>query len=189
MMESVEMLERIGNGNEPPLDLEELQGIQEQLMEADSNKKELHKRLAGMKKAFQARGDFKEWDSEVLDKIDDCFVRHFMPSGQTSPVAFGPGNIAGINKFIKYYNEVDEILRLNAARLPEYVREYFAYYAMWEQQGFEFPMPLGTRSVIYCVHLLLKDYEKGFQEVSRQYLRHWTADRIKPYARAILASL
>jgi hypothetical protein len=40
------------------------------------------------------------------------------------------------------------------------------YYSIWELHDFEFPMPLGTQSVIWSVHMLLMDYQPGFQEVS-----------------------
>ena len=184
MWESMDMLEHIGNGTPPPLDLEAMQELREQFLDPTSDKGVLRTKLAGMKKAFQGRGDVKKWNDDILDEIDDCFIKQFMPDGQLTPVAFVPGNLDYINGFIKYYEAVDDILRANKDKVPEYAREYFAYYAIWELQGFDFPMPLGTRSVIYCMHLLLMDYQAGFQEVSIRADVELTADRVSSYARS-----
>ena len=56
--------------------------------------------------------------------------------------------------------------------MPQYAREYFAYYSLWDLQGFTFPMPLGTQSVIYSVAMLLQDYREGFKEVSDKIIGH-----------------
>jgi hypothetical protein len=166
MIESAEMLGRIGNPKKPALSLDMLQDLREKILRDGSDKDKLHEKLQGMKEAFQDRGDVKQWSNEVLDQIDKCFIEHFMDSEQLLPVAFTPGNVEGINRFLKYYDQVDNILRVSRGKVPEYAREYFAYFSMWEVQGFAFPMPLGTRSVIHCVNMLLTDYERGFKEVS-----------------------
>jgi hypothetical protein len=107
------MLRRIANTNKPPLRLEELQELREQFLDPTSDRTELRTKLESMKIAFRERGDVKTWDYEMLNRIDECFVEHFMPSSQLSISAFVPGSVEGINKFIKYCDGVDEILWTN----------------------------------------------------------------------------
>ena len=113
MIESIEMLGRLCNKTKPPLELEELEEIRNAYLDPQSEKTELRKKLDGMKKAFEGKGDVKEWDYEVLNSIDECFFNNFMDVGKVSPVAFVPGNVDGINRYIKYCDEVDEVLRVH----------------------------------------------------------------------------
>jgi hypothetical protein len=169
MMESIEMLERLANPQKPPLSVEELQKIRVAFMDPSSNKVELRRKLEGMAEAFQGRGDLSQWHFEMLDAIDECFVEHYMKKGEISTSLFVPDSPANINNFLAYCNAADEKLRGKVSQRPKYAREYFAYLSIWQVQGYSFPVPLGTQSVMRALSLLADEFQPGCAEVRCLY--------------------
>ena len=97
MVESIEMLGQICSQKEPPLELAAIQEVREGFLDPQCDKAGLRAKLKGMTKAFEERGDVAKWDNKILDKIDECFVKHFMESGKATPVLFVPRNADGTN--------------------------------------------------------------------------------------------
>lgn len=164
-MESIEMLERLANPEKPPLSIGELEKIREAFMDPTSDKKELRSKLEGMADAFRGRGDLSEWHFEMLDAIDGCFIEHYMPNGEISTALFMPDSPANTDAFGAYCEAVDQKLRGKVFQRPKYAREYFAYFSIWEMQGYSFPVPLGTKSVVQAVNMLSSEFNPGFVEV------------------------
>lgn len=176
LIESVEVLEKLANPNEPPLTLEEIKSARNEFRETQMDPSVLRSSLAKMEEAFDTFGDLKEWDyrdCEVLGKIDDCFVKHYMKKGEPATFLFSPNSAKNATAFAKYCDDVDLVLRQNSDKAPKYAREYFAYYSIWEMRGYGFPIPLGTRSVIECLDKILREAQKGFIEVSIRSLAYW----------------
>jgi hypothetical protein len=173
MMESIEILERLANCNKPPLDIDELEAIRLEFMDPRSDTAALRSKLKGMADAFQDRGELTLWHPEMLDAIDGCFVEHFMSDGDVSTSLFVPDSAANANNFSAYCDAVDEKLRGKLDQRPKYAREYFAYYSIWQMQGYAFPVPLGTKSVIHALEMLTQEFNGGFVEVSevKYYVR------------------
>ena len=164
-MDSVEILERLANEDEPPIRRSELEKIRDELGKDDSDKAGLRARLSVMKEAFEKRGKATLWSTEVLDKIDACFEEHFTLNGDVSGWVFYPDSAMNHNKAEKYYAGVDLILATHAEVVPRYARDWFAYFSMWEEQGYAFPMPLGTCSAVGIVEKLAVGNSAGIVEV------------------------
>ena len=173
MMESIEILERLANPQKPPLSLGELQKIQRAFVDPSSDKEELRRKLEGMAEAFQGRGDVSEWQYEILDAIDECFVDQYMKNDEILRSLFVPNDAANLNQFGAYCDAVDQQLRIKEKGRPRYAREYFAYFSIWQVQGYAFPVPLGTQSVVRAVNLLAKEFRLGLSEVSHSSERVW----------------
>ena|ERR1700761_889009 len=166
-MESVEFLERIANLNEPPMNLEAIHTIRMEFGKPGSDKTTLQNQLRGMERIFiEERGNLALWKPEVLSAIDECFVRHYMLEGDPHASLFAPDNADNLNLFRLYVNDVDKVLRVHSSAAPRYARSYFAFYSIWQMQGFRFPMPLGTASVIEALNKILLKVKQGFSEVS-----------------------
>jgi len=177
------MLERLANTEKPPLDIDELEAIRIEFMDPKSDKAALRGRLKGMADAFQERGELTSWHHEMLDAIDECFVEHFMTNGNVSTALFVPDSATNANSFSAYCDAVDEKLRGKLDQRPKYAREYFAYYSIWQMQGYSFPVPLGTKSVVQSLNMLAHEFNAGFVEV-RHLIRLYCVPRIGtfPYA-------
>ena len=161
----MEILERLANKNEPPLRRSELEKIREALGKEGVDKTAVRERLGLMKEAFQKRGDVTRWSSAVLDKIDVCFEEQFTLNGEVSGWVFYPDSAMNLNKADKYYSGVDRILATHADLVPRYARDWFAYFRMWDEQGYAFPMPLGTCSAVGIVEKLAVGNSVGIIEV------------------------
>ena len=167
MTESVEILGNLANEEPPPLRRPELEKIRHAFRNADDKKKaELTTQLGEMVTAFRGRGDLKKWDVTALDAIDKCFEECFMTDGQAATWAFVPNSETNLNKYVEYCNKVDRVLAKFTGKVPLYARDWFAFYAIWEVQGYAFPMPLGTSKVISTVAGILQYMAEGVVEVS-----------------------
>ena len=164
--ESVEILEQLANEEEPPLRRAELEAIRDRFGQEDADKDELRGLLSGMKGAFQKRGDLSKWGAGVLDHIDECFREHFMIDREASDWVFYPKNGMNLGKAERYYAGVDRILSTYSEIVPRYARDWFAYFSIWEEQGYAFPMPVGTCSVVGVVEKYAREYSSGIVEVS-----------------------
>ena len=161
----MEILERLAKENEPPVRRSELEKIREALGKDGVDKTAVRERLGLMKEAFQKRGNVTRWSSAVLDKIDMCFEEHFTLNGELSGWVFYPDSAMNLNKADKYYAGVDRILATHADLVPRYARDWFAYFRMWDEQGYAFPMPLGTCSAVGIVEKLAVGNSVGIVEV------------------------
>jgi len=166
MTESVEVLEKLANQQEPPVRRRELEKIRDAFEDPKSDKEALRGQLAGMVTAFEGRGDVGEWDLEILDRIDQCFEEHFTSEGTAESWVFMPDDDRNLGRYAKYCGEVDRILLTYSDAVPKYARDYFAFYSIWEVQGYAFPMPLGTSKVVSVLAQLLERYQPGVIEVS-----------------------
>jgi hypothetical protein len=118
-----------------------------------------------MEVAFRGRGDLSEWSPEVLDEIDRCFVRNYMPDDDPVPCLFVENNADNLNRFTQYFHEVDRVLDIFKKQAPKYAREYFTYYSIWQIGEYKFPVPLGTASVVTAINKILQKVSRAFSEV------------------------
>jgi hypothetical protein len=161
------MLERIANPIAPPLYPKVLDDMRNGLTNVEEEDMgRCMDELDGMEKAFQGRGDLQTWNPEVLNEIDDCFLRAYMVKDELSPFFFFLDDTNNLNKFQKYFYEVDNVLRKQVNKVPPCARAYFTYYCMWQMRGYAFPVPLRTRSVVFLLHKVVELVEPGFKEVS-----------------------
>jgi hypothetical protein len=168
-VQSVEFLELIANPQRPPLDHDEMVRIKHEFEEdPDQDVEALRRELQPMEDGFSMLGNLSSWTPEILDKIDECFVRCYIDEdGEPLPYLFFPSSSHNLNRFTSYCNEVDIVLRKGSKLAPPFVREYFLYYSiMWQTRGWPFPVPLGTKSVVGALHRIAKKYTRGFSEVS-----------------------
>jgi hypothetical protein len=165
----VEYLERIANPEEPPLNFGAIRRKRDEFAVAqDGEKDALRTSLEGMKEAFRKPGDLSSWTPDVLQKIDQCFVKNYLGANEEPiPCLFFPDSPDNLKIFITYCHEVDDVLRRHTASAPKHARVYFAYYSIWQMQGWQFPVPLGTASVVGILNKMAKDMKRGFSEVSR----------------------
>jgi hypothetical protein len=170
MIESVLMLERIATSEKPPLDYDHINELRSEFMVANGKDDGLRKKLEGVEDAFLRRGDLSSWEPEVLTEIDEVFVSHYMVNGEPTPFLFFPKSSSNANAFETYCSDVDLILRNRKTQVPEFAREYFAFYSIYQMRGYAFPVPLGTRSVIFALHQMATAVKDGFTEVSRFHL-------------------
>jgi len=166
LTESVQILEHLACEEEPPLRRHELELIRDAFGDENSDKEVLAKRLEGMVKAFGKRGALKGWRPMILDKIDLCFEEHYMMDKEILACAFLPNSGENQNAYMKYCAGVDEILATHSDLVPPYARDYFAFYSIWEMQGYAFPMPIGTSKVVSVLEAIVNGYCDGFVEVS-----------------------
>jgi hypothetical protein len=162
------MLERIASPDEPPLDLAQIMSKRDEVEYTDPDEREeVLSSLNDMEKVFmRGRGNLEQWTPEVLDAIDKCFRLLFMSGGEPIAQLFFPYDDQGIALFNEYCEAVDAVLLANANKIPPYAREYFAYFTIWEKRDYAFPVPLGTASVIECLHKMACRVRKGMIEVS-----------------------
>src|SRR5260221_12327218 len=109
MTESVEILERLANAQEPPLGRPALELIGDRFEGGKYDKTVLRQELDDMVTTFRGRGNVKQWRLEVLDKIDECFKAHFMAGDSATTWAFVPGNNQNLDAYTKYCADVDRI--------------------------------------------------------------------------------
>jgi hypothetical protein len=168
LAESVETLERIVNENAPPLSFAEINQKCDEMKQTRDKKRvaEAKASLQDMEKQYvSGRGNLKLWTTEILAKIDAIFVASFMFDGEPVDYLFMPDCVDYLNAYEGYRREVDEILADHREELPRYCREYFKYSTIWEMRGLKFPVPLGTQTVVDCLHKIASDRRKGFIEV------------------------
>ena len=128
-----------------------------------------NEKLSEMEKPFKGKGDIKEWDSDVLAKIDECFVRNYLDDDSGLPCAslFFPNSSDNHNRFTHYCSDVSKVLiHEDTSKFAPHARAYFNYAMIWKKHGYLFPMPLGTASVVQAVDYLATKYERGLCEVS-----------------------
>lgn len=166
MIESVEMLEHICNDSVPPMSYKALDKKRLEFNREGADIKALGEQMTEMKTAFEDRGDLEKWVPDLMEKIDDCFVKNYMVDGEPVPSLFFPNSWDNYNHFVTYCDDVDKVLRTHRGRGPKHGREYFAYYSIWQLHGYAFPVPLGTRSVVYALHQIASKIRKGMIEVS-----------------------
>lgn len=180
MMESITNLERLANPLKPPMSVADLEEVRLTCMDGTFDKEKTSKKLEGMASAFEGRGDLSNWHFSTLDAIDECFVKHYMVNGEVSSALFVPDSVVNLNMFNGYCNGVDEVLRSKTSQRPQYAREYFAYFSIWQVQGEKFPVPLGTKSAILALEKLCEKFKDGFVEVRSLclclYCKFHTAD-------------
>jgi hypothetical protein len=170
LTESIETLEHIANEKKPPLTLGQLERKLDTLkMDRHRHAKKLAETKASLEEMdaeyLSGRGDLSVWTTEILAKLDAIFVVHFIVNGEPVPFLFAPNDVDYLNTYDSYRNEVDELLASHEEELPTYCREYFLYSTMWEMRGLEFPVPLGTETVVHCLHKICCERRKGFVEV------------------------
>jgi hypothetical protein len=168
LIESIMVLERLANEKNPPMKLAVIESKRSEFNMAneDDDTTDLGNSLAEMKAAFRGQGDVSLWDPEVLTKIDRCFVKNYGDQGALANTLFFPSNADNENRFQKYCSDVDLVLKEAGSKAPKYSREYFAFYSIWQFQGFRFPMPIGTASVLEALNTILTKYSEGLSEVS-----------------------
>jgi hypothetical protein len=174
IIDSIEMLERIANPEEPPLEFSEISSRHDEVEYAEPEERaEVLSSLDDMEKVFmRGRGSLEQWTPEVLEAIDKCFRTLFMSGEEPVAHLFFPYDDRGIELFNEYCDAVDGVLQANADKIPPYAREYFAYFTIWEKRDYAFPVPLGTASVIECLHKMASRVCKGMIEVSLQFVAY-----------------
>lgn len=174
LIESVETLERIANETPPPLGPQAiLKKIEDLAGTNDETKiKEIKDSLSEMDKIYvSGQGDLQKWKYELLDAIDDLFVKHFMSSGEPVEFLFSTNCFEYLNKYKKYRTEVGDLLVDPKYKAPKFAREYFLYSTIWEMRGFKFPVPLGTKSVFECLNKLASARRRGIEEVRDPFMK------------------
>lgn len=167
IVESVEFLEQIASSKAPPFNMDEIEQMREELEDQIGDQAHLRKKLGAMEEPFKERGDLSSWSPEVLEKIDQCFIRCYTGEDkELVPSLFFPDSPQNLNCFRKYCGQVDNVLRECIESAPPYVREYFSYYSIWQIRDRRFPAPLGTRSVVAALRNILNGVENGFAEAS-----------------------
>jgi hypothetical protein len=151
-----------------PVGVHEIEKIRGDLMNDPSKEVQYAEQLKKMEEAFKGRGELSGWKSSVLDGIDTIFVECYTDADtqEISDSLFFPNSSDNNNRFHRYCLEVDQYLRERPDIVPPNCRQYFAYYTIWTKMGYEFPMPLGTCSVIKQLHDTAARYKEGFCEVS-----------------------
>lgn len=166
----METLERIVNAKKPPLSLSQIEKSREALVEWGRNKTkqvETKAKLQDMDKEYlRGRGDLSLWTTEILNEIDVLFVGHFMYMGEPIWFLFMPGSVEYLNSYDMYRRDVEDVLAAHEKELPPYCREYFNYSTLWQMRELKFPVPLGTQTVVQCLHRLASERRTGFVEVS-----------------------
>jgi hypothetical protein len=166
-VEYVDVLECMANLEKPPLDREAIKKIQRQLLNLASDKAILKGKLSEIERIFRGCGDMSKWNEELLAKINAQFVKRYLDdTGQPHDHLFFPNNPENLNTFTQYYQDIDHLLTMHPDLAPKYAREYFSYYAIWEMQGYAFPMPLGTARIVKTLDKLAARYSCGFCEMS-----------------------
>lgn len=165
----MKIFEQLANTNEPPIrraELEKMRNVFNDPGSSAEKKEELRVRLRGMEEAFRRRGDLRLWRPGMLDKIDQCFEEHYMQNGEMVSFAFLPDSADNQYEYMKYCGGVDTILAAHSELVPVYARDWFAFWSMWEIQGYAFPVPLGTSKVVSGMEGMLRGYREGIIEVS-----------------------
>ena len=173
IVDSIEMLERIASPDAPPLDLTQITNKREEIEYAEpSERAGLLTSLDEMERVFmRGRGSLEQWTPEVLDAIDKCFRTHFMSGDEPVAELFFPYDDKGTSMFNEYCDAVDAVLQAHEGKIPPYAREYFAYFTIWDKRDYAFPVPIGTASVIHCLHKMATRVRKGLIEVSLRISR------------------
>ena len=155
------------------MDLKAIKAMREDLEhEDDAIVNDLIEKMVPVRTKFRrGRGNLQAWTPEVLAAIDKCFVDIYVSDDEPIPILFcfrgsREGAIEALDTFRSYYDAVDDILVKHKSTVPPYAREYFAIYTMWALQGFGFPVPLVTASVVECLNKILNGSRKGMIEVS-----------------------
>lgn len=179
IIESIEYLERIATSEAPPLSLTAIELIKNEFDASDNDIVALRGKLQGMEDAFRKKGNLSSWTPELLDKIDECFVKNYVgEDGDAVPCLFFPDSVDNLNLYVSYCSDVDRALRIHSESAPQYAREYFSYFTIWQLQGFRFPMPLGTKSVVGVLNKMAKKLTKGFAEVRQVHCTQAIADHL-----------
>jgi hypothetical protein len=162
------MLERIASPDAPPLDLSEIMTKRDEVEYAGSDEREgILSSLDEMERVFmRGRGNLEQWTPEVLDAIDKCFKTTFMSGDEPIAELFFPYDNKGIALFNEYCEAVDGVLQAHEGKIPPHAWAYFTYFTIWEKRDYTFPVPLGTASVIDCLHKMASRVRKGMIEVS-----------------------
>ena len=180
MITSIESLERMASDVKPPLTLKEIRKkADEMFYAADEELPAVRESLANMRAAYMSgRGDVSQWTPEVLDDIDACFVKYFMDDGEPIPGLFYPDDAAALHRYGEYVTAVETVMDKHATTLPRYAKEYMSYYLIYDPDVTPFPIPVGTASVIHCLHKLAVHVRRGFIEVSRWHSNELLGRRI-----------
>ena len=168
IVDSIEMLERIASPDAPPLELSQIMTKRDEVEYAESDEREgVLSSLDEMERVFmRGRGNLEQWTPEVLDAIDKCFKKFFMSGDEPIAELFFPYDDKGIALFNEYCEAVDGVLQAHEGKIPPHARAYFTYFTIWEKRDYTFPVPLGTASVIDCLHKMASRVRKGMIEVS-----------------------
>jgi hypothetical protein len=169
MIMSIESLERMASDVKPPLTLNEIRKKTDEMSYAtDEEQKAIRESLVEMRGVYMGgRGDVSQWTPEVLNDIDECFVKYFMEDDEPIPNLFYPNDEVALHRYSKYVTAVETVMDKHATTLPRYAKEYMSYYLIYDPEATPFPIPVGTASVILCMHKLADRVRKGFIEVSR----------------------
>ena len=169
LTESVETLERIANPKKPPMKLSQIEEKRNEVNEVkdDAELATLKAELKEMDNAYlSGHGDLDVWTPEIMEELDEAFVNNFMEGQEPLDFLFFPNSPEYLNAYGVYLQEVDDIFVKYQEDLPPYCWEYLAYYSIWEMRGYKFPVPIGTVSVVECLHNIANERRKGFIEVS-----------------------
>jgi len=160
--------------------LEAIKRKRAEFLAAKGNTKasELRTTLALMATAFRGRGNVRLWDYRLLEKLDKCFKDNYDGPAGLARSLFFPESADNQNRFSSYCVDIDRVFQENSAIAPPYAREYFAFYSIWQMQGLQFPLPLGTASVIDALDKLLTKYRHGVCEVRSIFIMHYNADML-----------
>lgn len=189
MVESVEYLERIANVEAPPLNFAAIEEKKSEIQRQGGVTDAVRMSLKEMEDAFRKPGDLSYWTAELLEEIDQAFVKNYVVDNQPVPSLFFPDSTDNLKLFMKYCREVDNVLRKHSETAPPYAREYFLYYSIWQMRGFKFPMPLGTASVVEVLNKMLTKVKRGFAEVSAGHGGISMHSRCIPFSRASASAL
>jgi hypothetical protein len=170
LTESVERLEKMSSLEKSPMQFMEISRKKSQIRGDKSEESTRIKKgktlMEPMENAFCSRRvNMKMWTPELLDALDECFVNKFMLNGE--PVDWLFTNSAKyINEYEEYSRAVDDVLIGHPKSKFTNAREYFKYTTIYELHDLDFPLPIGTRSVVECLNKILTARAKGMTEVS-----------------------
>jgi hypothetical protein len=183
MIMSIESLERMASDVKPPLVLKDIRKRADDMYYAtEGDRPAAREAFADMRAVYMSgRGDVSQWTPEVLDDIDECFVKHFMEDGEPIPSLFYPHDEGALLRYGEYVTAVETVMDKHSTTLPRYAKEYMSYYLAFDRDVTPFPIPVGTASVILCLHKLADRVRKGFIEVSLWHSKERHVRRVRAY--------
>ena len=96
------------------------------------------------------------------------FIKYFMDNGKLLRYLFYPENTDYLNTYTMYLANVNKVLDNHCDELPVHCQAYFQYLTLWQMCRYKFPVLLGMKTVIKCLHKIADQWHKGFLEVTKQ---------------------
>ena len=154
-----------------PMSLEEIVA-KRNMLEDLRNKAKISKLKTSLqemdKEYLHGQRNLKLWSTEILAKIDMIFIKYFMNNGKLLRYLFYTENTDYLNTYTMYQADVDKVLYNHCDELPVHCWAYFQYLTLWQICRYKFPVPLGMKTVIECLHKIAGQWHKGFLEVTKQ---------------------